>query len=175
MTRKSTSKFKAVNAQNSSKFLKNDLPPIEETFENIKQVMINTADAAIIVAQRIDNLLNIRRACHEFFGSEFNDKHVYGVRVDYFKEKQELTIEAYKQIAEVVREFELEEFLKEDMKDYFEDLMPKCENIGTEEGLFNAFLISGIVKPWGEKMNQLHYQMLDEKKQREDINGELGK
>ena len=55
------------------------------------------------------------------------------------------------------------------MKDYFNDLMPKCEDIQTEEGLFNAFLIAGIVKPWGEKMNQLHYQMLDEKKAREEI------
>lgn len=165
MGRKSAASAKVAKPN----FKQEELPPIEETFENIKQVMINTADAAIIVAQRIDNLLNIRRACHEFYGSEFNDKHVYGVRVDYFKEKQELTVEAYRQIADVVREFELEEFLKEDMKDYFDDLMPKCGAISSEEDLFNAFLISGIVKPWGEKMNQLHYQMLDEKKARESV------
>lgn len=163
MTRKSAASVKAI------KNTKEELPPIEETFENMKQVMINTADAAILVANRIDNLINIRRACHEFFGNEFNDKHVYGVRVDYFKEKQELTIEAYKQIADVVRSFELEEFLKEDMKDYFNDLMPKCGAISSEEDLFNAFLIAGIVKPWGEKMNQMHYQMLDEAKMRKPI------
>lgn len=165
MGRKSAASAKVAKPD----FKQEELPPIEETFENIKQVMINTADTAVVVAHRIDNLLNIRRACHEFFGPEFNEKHVYGVRVDYFKEKQELTIEAYKQIADVVRSFELEEFLKEDMKDYFEDLMPKCEDYCSEEGLFNAFLISGIVKPWGEKMNQLHYQMLDEAKARKTV------
>ena len=80
-----------------------------------------------------------------------------------------MTIHCYRSIAEIVRSFELEEFLKDEMMDYFKPLMPEVIDIETDNELFKAFLIFGIVKPWGEKMNALHHQMLDEKKAREEV------
>ena len=166
MARKSASSAKIAKPD----FKQEELPPIEETFENIKQVMINTADTAIVVSRRIDNLLNIRKAAYEFWGNMLDEKMMGGERIAYFKEKQEMTTAVYETILAVVKDFELDEFLKEDMKDYFEDIMPKTDAIEKEEDLFNAFLVSGIVRPWGEKMNQLHYQMLDEAKARKECN-----
>lgn len=173
MTRKSAAKAKAVKNNNSDKFLvKPELPPIEETFENIKQVMVNTAEVQVQVAGRVENLVNIRLAAYQFYGNELDEKCLPKERMDFFKELMEITIEAYKQILDIVNSFELDEFLKEDMKDYFEDLMPSVENIITEEDLFVAKLIVDCVKPWGEKMNQLHYQMVDEQGQRKAMESE---
>ena len=53
------------------------------------------------------------------------------------------------------------------MKDYFDEIIPKVENISNEEELLDAAIVFLTVKPWGEKMTALHHTMLDEKKQRE--------
>lgn len=167
MTRKSAAKVKAMNNQNSSKFLKHEkLPPIEETFDKIKQVIVNTAEVSVVVAGRVDNLINIRSAAYKFWGNELDAKYISEERMEYFKKLQGMTVGCYEDILDIVKSFELDEFLKEDMKDYFKDLMPKPEDIKTEEDLFEAGLIADIVKPWGEKMTQLHHQMLDERGQR---------
>lgn len=169
MTRKSTSKFKPVKTENSNKFLKSDLPPIEETFDNAKEVFVRTAEVAVVVAGRVDNLINIRKAAYEFWGNMLDDKYISSQRIEYFKNLQAMTVGCYENILEIVKEFELNEFLKEEMKDYFEKIMPKTNNIYTEEDMFKAYLLSGIIKPWGEKMTALHHQILDEKKAREPI------
>lgn len=170
MTRKSAAKVKAVKGMNSDKFIKQpELPPIEETFENIKQVLINTAEVQIVVAGRIDNLLNLRAAAYKFWGNELDSKFIMTERMRYLKDLQVVTVDVYKDVLDIVKGFELEEFLKEEMKDYFEDLMPKVDDIHNEENLFRASIIADCIRPWGEKMTQLHHQMLDEQAQRQPI------
>jgi hypothetical protein len=163
MTRKSAAKVKPV------KFDKPELPPIEETFENAKQAFITTADVAVELAHRVDNLVNIRKAYYEYYHADISEKGIPRDIIEKLKQWQNMTIECYKSIAKIVHSFELEEFLKDEMKDYFAPLMPVVEGIETDNDLFEAFLIFGIVKPWGEKMNALHHQMLDEKKAREEV------
>lgn len=163
MTRKSTAKTKPIKVVNSSKFLKQQEPPsIEETFDNIKQVIVNTAEVAVVQAGRVSNLANLREAAYRFWGSELDAKLTDFKRMDYFKQLLEVTIACYENILDIVRSFEMDEFLKEDMKDYFADITPKVADVETEENLFEATLIMDIIKPWGEKMTQLHHQMLEE-------------
>lgn len=170
MARKSATKVKAMKNQNSSKFLKQpELPPIEETFNNIKQVMINTAKVQIQVANRVENMANLRLATYKFWGNMLDEKFISSERVEYFKSLVTMTVSVYEDILDIVKTFELDEFLKEEMKDYFEKLMPKVDDIKNEENLFEATLIADCVKPWGEKMTQLHHQMLDEQAQRKAI------
>lgn len=151
------------------KFKQPELPPIEETFDNAKQVFINTAEVAAVVAGRIDNLVNIRKAAYDFWGDELNEKLMTHKRVEQLKEWQGMTIDCYEDILDIVKQFELKEFLKEDMKDYFQPIMPVPNDIANEKDLFEAYLIAGIVKPWGEKMTQLHHQMLDEQAARKPV------
>ena len=173
MTRKSAAKAKVIKTENSSKFLKEpELPPIEETFDKAKTSFIRTAEVAVVVAQRVDNLINIRKAAHEFWGNSFDEKFFVSDRMEYFKKLQGMTVGCYENILDIVNKFELDEFLKDEMKDYFEDIMPKTIDIISEEDLFEAYLLSGIIKPWGEKMTQLHYQMLDEQAQRKSMEPE---
>ena len=68
---------------------------------------------------------------------------------------------------EIVKSFELKEFKKEDMKDYFEELMPVIEAINDEDELCAAGLVFLTIKPFGEKMTALHHTVLDEVAQRE--------
>lgn len=149
-----------------------ELPPIEEVFDNAKQAFVNTAEVAVVISKRIDNLLNIRKAAYEFWGNMLDEKMLDSERIAYFKEKQAMTTAVYETILAVVKDFELDEFLKDDMRDYFEDVMPKADAVEKEEDLFNAFLVSGIVRPWGEKMTGLHHTMLDERDQRKAVEEE---
>lgn len=173
MVRKSAAKAKPIKVNNSSKFLKQqELPPIEETFGNIKQVIINTAEVAIVQAGRIGNLANLREAAYRFWGNELDCKYTMHERMEYFKKLQSMTVGCYEDILDIVKSFELDEFLKEDMKDYFEGITPKVADVETENDLFEATIIMDIIKPWGEKMTQLHHQMLDEQGQRKAMEPE---
>lgn len=143
-----------------------ELPPIEETWENAKQMFINTAEVSVIIAERVDNFMNIRDMAYKFWGDELKGL-LEEDRIAYLKYLHELSIATYKAILDVIKGFEMEEFLKDEMKDYFDVLIPKVDEIDTEKDLMNAMLIFLTVKPWGEKMTALHHSMLDEKRQRE--------
>lgn len=145
-----------------------ELPTLEETWENAKQAFVNTAEVSITLASRIDNLMNIRDMVYQFWNGR---DQVNRITVEYLKEKLDLSIKTYRAILDVVIDFEMGEFLKDDMKDYFDVLIPKTEEIETEEDLLDAAIIFLTVKPWGEKMTALHHTMLDEKKQREYLEG----
>ncbi len=173
MVRKSAAKAKVIKTANSDKFLKHEeLPPIEETFDNIKQVIVNTAEVSVVVAGRVENMGNLRAAAYKFWGNELDCRYTAHERMEYFKELQAKSIGCYESITEIIRSWTLDEFLKDDMKDYFQDIMPKVEDIETENDLFEAMLLADIIKPWGEKMTQLHHQMLDEQGKRMAVDGE---
>lgn len=165
MARKSASQAKIKKPE----FKQPELPPIEETFENAKQAFINTLEVSVQLAERIDNLLNIRDYANKFFpdGLPVNFPKAPGSAVEYYKDLQDLSIQVYKDMLEIVKTFELEEFKKEDMKDYFEELMPVVEAIKDEDELCAAGLIFLTIKPFGEKMTALHHTILDEVAQRE--------
>lgn len=149
-----------------------EMPTLEETFENAKQAFINTLEVSIQLANRIDNLMNIRDYVYKFWGNEINNM-LQDERVAYYKALLDISVNTYTEILERVKRFELDEFLKDDMKDYFEDLIPDVSDIKREDEMCEAGLIFLTVKPYGEKMTQLHHTMLDEKKQRDYLeNGE---
>lgn len=160
MSRKSAASFKPIKQEQKVE----DLPSLEETWENAKQAFLNTAEVSVELAKRIDNLMNIRDMVYKFWDGRGQDDKI---TVEYLKEKLDLSIETYKNIHDIVIDFEMGEFLKDDMKDYFDILIPKTEEIETEEDLLDAAIIFLTVKPWGEKMTALHRTMLDEKKSRE--------
>jgi len=170
MARKSAAQVKTINTRKN--FKQPELPPIEETFGNIKQVMINTAEVQVVVAGRVENLINLRAAAYKFWGNMLDSEMIMRERMEYYKQLQQKTIEVYKNILDIVKTFELEEFCKEDMKDYFADLMPKADEVTSEKELFEAGLVADCIKPWGEKMSQLHHQMLDEVGQRKAMEPE---
>lgn len=144
-----------------------DMPTLEETWENAYQAFVNTAEVSVQLAGRIDNLMNIRDMVYKFHGEEQMEKLSSYDRMAYLKKKLDLSIETYKAIQNIVYSFEMDEFLKEDMKDYFEEIMPSVDSLANEEDMLEAAIVFLTVKPWGEKMTALHHTMLDEKKQRE--------
>lgn len=167
MARKSAAQLKAKKQTSDLKQKLEDMPSLEETFENAKQAFVNTLEVSVQLAGRIDNLLNIRDYAYKFW-----DKADKCIPTDgrgtlgYCKKLQDLSIQIYKDMLEIVKTFDLKEFKKEDMKDYFEELMPIVEGIEDEDQLCAAGLIFLTIKPFGEKMNALHHTILDEAAQR---------
>lgn len=144
-----------------------ELPMLEETWENALQAFVNTAEVSVQLAKRVDNLLNIRDMVYQFWGNDYLNAMDPHHRMRYLYSKLELSVQTYEKVFEIIKSFEMDEFLKEDMKDYFEDIIPKAEDLSDEDELLNAAIVFLTVKPWGEKMTALHHTMLDEKKQRE--------
>ncbi len=161
MARKSAAKAKVIKAKGSEEFLKKKLPPIEETFEYMKKGFLTILQTSVELAQRVDNLDNLRSFSLRFW----EDKR----DISYYKHLQDISVETYRALYDYTEEFSLDEFSKEDMKDYYENLVPKCEDIMTEEDLAEALVKFITVKPFGEKMAAMHQTILDEIKQREEI------
>lgn len=145
-----------------------EMPTLEETWENAHQAFINTAEVSVTLAKRIDNLMNIRDMALKFWGdAETMERCVGKKAVAYYKELLSLSVDTYCEILKIVKTFEMDEFLKDEMRDYFEDIIPKADDIEREDTMLAAAIVFLTVKPWGEKMTALHHTMLDEKKQRE--------
>lgn len=159
MARKSAAKAKVIKAKGSEEFLKKKLPPIEETFEYMKQGFCTILETSVELAKRLDNLDNLRSFSFRFWDAPRD--------MAYYKHLQKVSIETYEKLLERAKEFSLEEFSKEDMRDYFEGLY--SNDVDTEEELAEELVKLITVKPFGEKMSALHQQILDEIKQREEI------
>ena len=164
MSKKSASQFKPIKTQEVQK---HELPPIEETFDNAKQAFVNTLEVSVRIAKRIDNFLNVRDYVINFYGRDWSEiRRVGADRVEYIKRLQNITVSTYEKMLEKTLEFSLEEFSKEEMKDYYEEIVPDVESIDTMDKILEAGLIFLSVKPFGEKMTALHHTILDEIAQR---------
>ena len=156
-TKKSASKAKVIKNEN-----KIDLPPMEEVFESAKAMFLLTVETQIKTARRVDNLMNIRDYAQRFWGDEKKD-------LDYFKVLWRKSIEIYQKIYECSEQFTLEEFLKDEIKDYYAELIPHTEDIEWDDELCEAGLIWLSVQPYGQKLIQLHQLIKDEAAKREEL------
>lgn len=156
-TKKSASKVKVIKNEN-----KVELPPMEEVFENAKAMFLLTVETQIKTARRVDNLMNIRDYAQRFWGDEKKD-------LDYFKVLWRKSIEIYQKIYECSKQFTLEEFLKDEIKDYYAELIPHTEDIEWDDELCEAGLIWLSVQPYGQKLIQLHQLIKDEAAKREPV------
>ena len=146
--------------------------PTVDMFEDAKQGFITIVKTNIITAQRIDYMMWVRDKAYKFWGNRLDDMLVMDERLAYLKELQQVCVDTYKKIAEIAKTFEYEEFCEEDMKDYFDGLVPTVDSITTEKQMLEAELIFLCVQPYGSKMNQIHNLVQNELGQRrvnEDI------
>ena len=141
--------------------IKPKLPPMEDVFNEAKEMFAMTVDVQIKNAERVDNLLNIRDMLKRF-------SDIPTVKLDTCKYYQQVSVDTYKKIRERVDEFNLEEFKKETIKDYFEGIIPKVDDINNDKDLQEAAIIFMSVQPYGQKLIQLHQLMQDELYKREE-------
>ena len=149
-----------INAGNHVK--QEDLMPVADMFEDAKDGFVLTVETNVITAKRIDYFMWLRDQAYKFWGNKLDDLLDMDKRLGYLKELQQTCVETYEKVAEIAKTFEYEEFAKDDMKDYFEDIVPKVEDINTEKEMLEAELIFLCVQPYGSKMNQLHNLITDE-------------
>ena len=166
MAKKSATQLKVK--KDAGDFQKKNLPPIEETWEKVKQVYVTTLEVNVQLAKRIDNMLNLRDLAFKMLGEDYMWAMEEEQRMDLFRWMQETSIKAYSDMLKIAQGWTLEQFAMEDMPDWYEDLIPKPEDISSEVELLMAAIIFISVKPYGERMTMVHQQIQDEIKMREE-------
>lgn len=164
MAKKSAAQLKAKKNQG---FETRALPPIEETWENVKQVYITTLGVNIQLAKRADNMFNLRDLAYKFLGEEYMWALEEEQRMALFKWMRDESIKAYEDMLAIAKKWTIDQFTEEDMPDWFEGLIPDPEGFNTEMDMLFAAIKFLSVKPYGERMAGMHQQMLDEMKMRE--------
>jgi len=166
MNKKSAASIKPV--RNSSKNVTMpEFKPLEELFDTAKQGFLITIEANVDTSKRVDNLMSVRDVAYRFYGDRFDEIKLPKERIEYFKKLQAITTNTYEMILEAAMDFDLEEFKKKDMKDYFEHIIPETKDIKNEEDLLKSILIFQCVQPYGSKMSQLHQMVREEIEKRE--------
>lgn len=165
-SRKSAAKIKPIKGQH---VYQEELPPIEELFDDAKQMYVMTVETNIITAKRIDNLMNIRDYAYKFWRNSLDNLFDDKQRLDYFKDLQKLSINVYEQIKEIAEGFTLEAFSNETIDDCFKEILPTPDDIEDEDELCRAGLIFLTVRPYADKMLKLHSLIRDELSKREPI------
>ena len=155
MARKSAARMKPAGP-------KSELRPIEDVFNEAKDMFVMTVDVQVKTAKRVDNLMNIRDFCDKFWKNDGLHESL-----KYYKSMQNLSVETYEKIRDIAKTFELVDFRAIEVKDYFADLIPDVEKIEDMEELCKAALIFMSVQPYGSKLIQLHKLMQDEFAQRD--------
>lgn len=151
MAKKSAARIQPVKRE--------ELPPIEEVFSEARDMLAMTVDTQAKTATRIDNLMNIRDFVLKYYNWDIpSDVDL----IRYCKTLQELSIETYEAIAEEVRKWTLEQFSGEKLDDLLGDLIPGIHEIENDNDMIVASLKFLSVKPYGEKMIQLHQLIGDE-------------
>lgn len=142
--------------------------PIEEVFEEAKKLFVMTVETQIKTAKRVDNLLNIRELAINFRGREWLSA-LGDQEVPYYKILQNLSVSTYERILEASKGFDLEEFKKPEIKDYFEDIVPSSESVETMGDLLNAAIVFLSVQPYGNKLIQMHQLIQQELAKRGEL------
>ena len=160
VAKKSAARVKPINKKIIEK---PEFEPLEDIFETMKKSFVMTTETNVVTAKRVDNLASLRDSAYAFWGSAYLDDNLLpGDRYRYLMRLRDVSIAAYEKIHEIAKTFELEEFIKGDMKDYFEDVVPSVEDIKDEKGLLEALIIFKCVQPYGSKMLQMHQMLMDE-------------
>jgi len=162
---------RAASAKAKPKIVKPDFEPLEKIFNKAKTVMVMKLDANIEVSKRIDNLMSVRDSAYRFWGNMLDEKYLPNDRLHYFKRLQHITTETYEAMKDIAESFSLDEFKKEEMKDYFEKLIPSVDEIKNEETLLESMLIFQCIQPYGSQMNQIH-QLIQEEIEKRKSYGE---
>ena len=139
------------------------LPPIQEVFDEAKEMFCMTVETNVKTAQRIDNLLNLRDLYKSFYGEEGT--------IQAYKSMLEVSVDTYRKVLEASRKFELDEFRKSELYDYYQDIVPKVEDVDDIDSLLVAAVVFLTVQPYGGKMMQLHRMIQDELEKRGELDG----
>ena len=158
MAKRSAARLKPAPRGNAA-----DERPIEDVFQEAKEMFVMTVDTQIKTARRVDNLLNIRDYCDRFWKNDgIHDS------LSYYKKMQQLSIETYEKVKAAAETFELVDFRAIEIKDYFEGIIPDVDSIEDMQELCEAGLIYMSVQPYGGKLIQLH-QLIQEECAKRDI------
>jgi hypothetical protein len=138
------------------------LDQIKKHFEIAKTGFVITVQTNIETAKRIDNLLSVRDLAYKFYGATLdNNGMVPAERIEMFKELQNISVQAYEDVLKVAEKFDFETFAQKEMDDLFKDIVPKTNDVETEQDLLKAAVRFMAIQPYGSKMLALHESVIE--------------
>jgi len=128
---------------------------LEEFWKDAHEVYLMGIEAQIVGAKRIDAMLNIRDLVKQFNNEVHPD-------IEVVKDMRNLQIAAFERMLAISKDFKLEDFMKRELQDFYAELMPEAEEISTEAELLPAAVLFLAVRPYGDRLIQLHKMVQDE-------------
>ena len=127
---------------------------LQKAFDDMKKISLIIIDTQIKTAKRIDNMSNIRAYMRDFL-DETPSMILIRAGVN-------ASIEAYEAVREATEAWTLEEFMKPEIKNYFEHITPSSDDVEDDMALCFAMIKYLSVKPYGEKLVQSHHLIQEE-------------
>lgn len=126
----------------------------EEILKMMKDPMIAQLKAQIIMANRVDNMANLRDLYKNFYGEYPSFKEL--------KAMLELSIKTYEKILERFEGIDVEFLSNEELPDLFEDMIKKARKVTNDEDLLSELVIYLSVNPYANKLIQMHQLFREE-------------
>ena len=126
----------------------------EEIMKMMKDPMIVQLKAQIIMANRVDNMANLRDLYKNFYGEYPNFKEL--------KAMLELSIKTYEKILERFEGIDVVFLSKEELPDLFEDMIKKARKVTSDEDLLSELVVYLSVNPYANKLIQMHQLFREE-------------
>lgn len=160
MAKKSAAKAKVIKPVET----KPTVDP-EAMFDDAKRMFLETLDVQIKNSRRIDNLLNIEDLAINFW-KDRRPGYLAGMTDEeqcaYFQSLRQCSELTYHQIRAASEEFSFEEFSKQELKDYYEDIVPDGSDVDlTAEDILRGAIKFLSVQPYADKMIKLHHMIQD--------------
>lgn len=147
MTKKSAAKVKPVK---DGKSISEERTP-EEYFNEAKAGLDTIISSYIKNCMRIDNVFDLYLAVKDISDITFPN----AISLSNLKQK------TYEEVRNRISSFKFDDFINEEMPDPFADMLEYID--GNEHDLYTAIekLVKfNSVRPFGEKVEQLHYEIL---------------
>lgn len=154
MTKKSAASAKVAPKKTEEELWKE----MESVFDDAKWTFIETVKVQVKAAKRVDNYLNLRDLAMKFDYS--------GEDVRTIKGLQQGSIKVYEQIQEIAEGFQFDDFMHEQVPDFFEEIMPKVEDIHDNMSQLVAAIAFMSITPYGNNLIQMHNLMMQELERR---------
>lgn len=148
MTKKSAASAKIKAVQPPELTEEEKIEKLRKEFDENKNAFLKTVETQIAIAERYDNFTNLWELAERVLDEK--------IEPSLAKDLVEESKNSYQLVHECVQKFAFDDFMGDDLPDYFEDIKPKYEDCGDRlDHLYNIIRYMSVM-PYGDKMLQMY-------------------
>lgn len=148
MTKKNAASAKIKAVQPPELTEEEKLEKLRKEFDENKDAFLKTVDTQIVIAERYDNFANLWELAERVLDEK--------IEPSLAKALVEESKNSYQLVRECVEKFAFDDFMGDDLPDYFEGIKPKYEDCEDRlDHLYNIVRYMSVM-PYGDKMLQMY-------------------